>query len=86
MKNLSKDLQAFANKYEDTNFYASIEEMAQYCEYASGLCGMTFEGIVYEAVNHYGSPSILNELDAICEKHNVWYELGNAWNCCFYKN
>ena len=87
MTNLFTDLKAFVEKYEDTAFYSDMNLYAEYVDYGhSGICGMTFEGIVYDAINYDQSSDVFTELEAICTKHNVWYENGDAWNCSFYKN
>jgi hypothetical protein len=88
MKKLNTDLANFITTYElqDTKLYTDMKEFARYVEYGhTGLCGMTFEGDLYCDLN-YSFGYLTKALDAICEKHGVFYEFGNAWNIAFYKN
>jgi len=80
-------LNKFKAKYdfEDTKIYGNMQEFAQYVDYGhNGIIGMTFEGGLYSVLNYGENVAIENELDEICDKYDVWYELGNAWNCAFY--
>lgn len=79
---LFSDLQQFSDKFTDNAFKEDMSDF-DYCKDA--ICGMTFEGELYMALNWQGDDDIIAELDAICEKHNVFYELGEAWYCGFYK-
>lgn len=62
---------------------------SEYFEYADDnyVC-MTFEGPLYSILNYYTDSSYCNrmieEFNNILDKHGVWYQLGNAWNCTLY--
>jgi len=87
MKKLVTDLKKFIEKndLDDTRLFTDMEEYAQFSDHGhSGVCAMTFEGRLYESLN-YEFDGLHDELDAICKKHGVFFELGNGWNCSFYK-
>jgi len=55
-----------------------------YFQYANPrhILSMSFEGAFYESVNYSGYG--LDGFDKILERHDLYYELGNAWNLSLY--
>ena len=77
--------------YDSNNKKTTLTDIlpSEYFEYADDdyVC-MTFEGPLYMALN-YGwenrnYQAIADKFIAILDKHDVWYSLGNAWNCTLY--
>lgn len=63
--------------------YTLIENVqpSRYFEYADdSSVNMTFEGVFYNIMNYGENGSLQEEFDSIFERHNCYYELGNAWN------
>jgi len=60
---------------------------SDYFEYANDdTVSMTFEGPLYNALNHghWTSCVIVEEFAKIFENHGMHYEMGNMWNLAAY--
>jgi hypothetical protein len=58
---------------------------SKYFEYANDkTVSMSFEGALNHAINYGEYPTLMNEFDAVFEKHDCYYELGYAWSLSVY--
>ena len=76
---------------KDGNLVYDIDaEPRAYFEFAGDFLSMSFEGPLYDILNHYDDfvPGYDEkreaELSKIFEKYGKYYELGNAWNLSLY--
>jgi hypothetical protein len=79
----------FNNMAYDSNEdgYELLENIkgSAYNEYTNDeTVSMTFEGELYYMINYGVFNLLLNEFNAIFEKHKCYYELGDAWNLSVY--
>lgn len=53
-------------------------------EYADGILSMSFEGPLYNFLNYYPDSSTTEDFNAIFNRHDCYYELGDPWNLSVY--
>lgn len=73
-------------QYKATGEYIQDYKPSMVTQYSDdeGLT-MTFEGPLYEVINGGEMRAILDQFNALFEKHGVYYELGNSWNLTVFK-
>ena len=73
-----KRYRAWKQDFEEVNHL-------DYCEYFSKemIMGMSYDGTMYEIMNWYWGEGILDELNAILEKHGLYMELCDYCHCEF---
>lgn len=60
-------------------------EASEYFEFANDeTVAMTFEGKLYHALNYGDDPKLAEKFNKIFEKHDCYYEFGDAWNLSVY--
>lgn len=75
--------------YNERRYFEYEVDPKRYFEYVRepNILSMSFEGDLYDVLNAYcrGWIRLEAEFQAIFQKYNLYYELGNAWNLSVYK-
>lgn len=73
--------------YNDPSKVYLLEDQnpRDYFEYVGDILSVSFEGPLYDAINYGFDSSLENELDELFSSHNLYKELGNAWNFSLYE-
>jgi hypothetical protein len=72
-----------------TNEYEALNDITptDYFEYANNeTVSMSYEGELYDLINHRTNSKLYQKFEQIFEKHNCWFEFGYAWSLSVYYN
>lgn len=71
------------NRMYDIEYDVNVDD---YVKYHGDILTITFEGALYEIMNGYCPDNgFLKKFEAILDKYNLCYEMGDAWNLSLYE-